>query len=53
MTAFQNPDGRIVAVVLNCAERDIPVGLRLGGDIANVVLPQRSLATFVLSGINS
>jgi len=53
VTAFQNPDGRIVAVVLNCAERDIPVGLRLGGDIANVVLPQRSLATFVLSGINS
>ncbi len=49
VAAFQNPDGTVVAVVLNCAERETAIALRMSGDVGSTVLPGKSLTTFVLS----
>lgn len=44
-TAFRNPDGRMVVVVLNRTEQPIPFTLRRGGQFARTVLPARSIMT--------
>ena len=46
--AFQNPDGGIAVVVLNCAKEADDVSLRLGGTTAKATLPAKSLTTFVI-----
>jgi len=48
-TAFQNPDGEIVVVVLNCTNNTKNVFLRLNDNTAEVTLPGKSLATCVIS----
>ncbi len=48
-TAFQNPNGEIVVVVLNCTKDQKDVFLRLNGSTAEVALPGRSLSTYVIS----
>jgi len=47
--AFKNPDGEIVAVVLNHGENAEKIHLRIEGITAPVSLPGRSLSTFVIS----
>lgn len=47
-TAFQNPDGEIVVVVLNCTKEQQNVFLRLGDSTAEVTLPEKSLVTYVI-----
>lgn len=44
-TAFQNPDGEIVAVVLNRTDKDQAARLRLGCETAKVKLPAHSLTS--------
>lgn len=47
-TAFQNPDGEIVVIVLNCTKEQNNAFLRLGDCTAEVVLPEKSLVTYVI-----
>ncbi|MGE5614991.1 MAG: glycoside hydrolase family 30 protein [Bacillota bacterium] len=47
-TAFQNPDGEIVVVVLNCMTEQSNVYLRLGDCTARLALPEKSLVTCVI-----
>ena len=46
--AFQNPDGRLIAVVLNTAAREQEAYLRLNGSTAKVCIKPQSLMTFVI-----
>ena len=46
--AFENPDGELVLVALNCARKSQEVYLRLGDGTAKVKLPAKSLSTFVI-----
>ena len=46
----RNADGSIGVVLLNQAERDIPVNIRMGGLlVADVPLPARTLSTLVFT----
>ena len=49
-TAFVNPDGSKVVVVMNRTEAPIRFGLRGLGDTAASTLPPRAIATFLVSG---
>ncbi len=46
--AFQNPDGEIILVVLNCAQTAQKVFLRLKEGTAAMPLPEKSLSTYVI-----
>ena len=47
-TAFQNPNGELVLVVLNSAEEELDAYIRLEGDTSKYTFPAESLATFVI-----
>lgn len=49
MTAFQNPDGTIAAVIFNGSEEPIPMNLRLNGQLAEFVMPAYSVASGIIS----
>lgn len=42
--AYRRPDGRITAVLLNRSGRELPVHLRMNGQVANLVLPPYEMA---------
>lgn len=44
VTAFQNPDGRLIVVILNRTEEDLPVILRLQNEIATVCVRAHSIS---------
>jgi len=46
--AFENPDGEIVLVALNCARKSCGTYLRIGDGTAKVNLPAKSLSTYVI-----
>lgn len=46
-TAFVNPDGKIVVVVMNKGEKEVPYFLWLDGQAAEVKSPARSIQTLV------
>ena len=48
VTAFKNPGGELIAVVLNHGDEDEKFRLRIEGITAPVELPGRSLSTFVI-----
>lgn len=48
VTAFKNPDGTTVAVILNQSERDIPFILKWKNHGAELSAPRRSIQTVVL-----
>jgi glucosylceramidase len=48
--AFANPDGPIVTVVLNEAEEDEMLDIRINGAAATITLPSRSLTTYLIDG---
>jgi glucosylceramidase len=48
MTAFQNPDGTVVVVVLNKSDKDLPAKLRIDSYSAAVTIAAKSLNTFVV-----
>lgn len=48
VTAFENPDGSLVAVLLNATQKTRDVRLRLGDTTAPLTLPRRSLTTCVV-----
>lgn len=48
-TAFQNPNGEIVVIVLNCTHTQKDVFLRLGDSTAEAALPAKSLTTYVIT----
>ncbi len=48
-TAFQNPDGSLVVVVLNKAKKKVPLNLRINEDVAQTYLKPNSITTFVIS----
>ena len=47
-TAFQNPDGEIIVVVLNKTEQKFDYKLCIGGKAANVESLPRSIVTITL-----
>ena len=48
VTAFQNPDGSIVAIILNRSSKEVPVTLRLEGALAQITALPRSISTGVI-----
>ena len=48
VTAFENPDGSLAAVFLNRTAEDLPVNIRLEGNVGRFVLPAQSIATAVI-----
>ncbi|HSC52056.1 MAG TPA: glycoside hydrolase family 30 protein [Phnomibacter sp.] len=47
-TAFENIDGKIVVVVLNRSEQDLPYKLCIGGKAINVTSSKHSIATLIV-----
>lgn len=47
-TAFLNPDQTIAVVLLNRTEKELPVNIRLGDEMASILLKQESITTAVL-----
>ena len=50
-TAYQNPDGRIVVVMMNRSSSAMPVCLRLDERICRLELPANSISTAVVDGM--
>lgn len=48
VTAFQNPDGSCVAILLNRQATPIPVALRLEEQIASFTMPAQALTTAII-----
>ncbi|PYZ96398.1 glucosylceramidase [Alteribacter lacisalsi] len=48
VTAFKNPDGSVVLVVLNEKETDVPFAISMEGLSARTVAKGRSIATYVM-----
>jgi len=48
LTAAKNPDGGVVAVMLNKSNEDVGYAVRLNGEIIRIQLPARTLSTFLL-----
>ena len=48
MTAAKNPDGSVVAVILNKTNEDTGYAFRMEGKVIRVSLPARTLSTFVI-----
>ncbi len=48
-TAFINPDGRIVAVLLNRTDHEIKVNVRLGEQMAQIVVGENTIGTVVIA----
>lgn len=46
--AARNPDGKYIAVVLNRENEDLPFTLRINGENAASVAPQRSIQTLII-----
>ena len=49
MTAFKNPDGKIVGVVMNTTKKKLPIVFRLLGCEATIVLDKKSITTFEIA----
>ena len=49
VTAFHNPDGKLVCALLNRNDFQIPVCLRLNGQIASLALEPESISTVIIS----
>ncbi|MGN0972529.1 MAG: glycoside hydrolase family 30 beta sandwich domain-containing protein, partial [Aristaeellaceae bacterium] len=47
-TAFRNPDGSLALVLLNKAEQELPVCLRVEEQLASFTLPPRSMTSGIL-----
>lgn len=45
VTAFRNPDGSLALVLLNKAEQELPVQLRVEDQLGSFILPPRSLTS--------
>jgi len=48
VTAFSNPDGEIVVVVLNTSDKDATPKIRLNDCTAEFNMPAKSLETLVI-----
>jgi glucosylceramidase len=47
--AFVNPDGQVVVVLANTADKDLPVSLRVDGKLIKVTLPAKSFNTLCVA----
>ncbi|MCI6467795.1 MAG: glucosylceramidase [Faecalicatena sp.] len=47
--AFENPDGTVILVILNCMENPYEVFVRLEDTIAEIFVPEKSVSTYVVS----
>ncbi len=47
-TAFVNPDGSVVAILMNATEDDHEIGLSMNGHAAELTSPKRSMMTVVM-----
>lgn len=45
IVSLKNPDGTIVVVFLNCSKENVPVKLRLNGQVAEIEIPEKSIVT--------
>lgn len=52
VTAYKNPDGSIVLVLLNRSEKTMPVNIRINGQIARTEVPARAICTGVIEKYN-
>ncbi|MCU9613067.1 glucosylceramidase [Caldibacillus lycopersici] len=49
ITALKNPDGTVVIVLLNRSEEDLPVSLRLNGQVSHFTVQANSINTGILN----
>lgn len=49
ITSIKNPNGDIVSVFMNREEKDIPVSVRISGQVVNITIPARSIATTIIN----
>ncbi|WP_040952244.1 glycoside hydrolase family 30 protein [Gorillibacterium massiliense] len=47
-TAFKNPDGSLVLVFMNRTNKELPIKIRLNGQVADFTLPTGAIATGIL-----
>ena len=47
-----NPDGSVVAVVMNATDEDHEIGLSMDGHAVEVVSPKRSMMTAVMERVD-
>ncbi len=47
-TSFLNPDGKIITVVMNKGEKEVPYFLWIDGQAAETMIPARSIQTLVI-----
>lgn len=52
VAAFENLDGNIILVVLNCTEEYCQSFIRLDEAAAKIVIPEKSISTYVISPAN-
>jgi len=50
VTAWENPDGTIVLILLNRGVEAVPVNIRLQGKEADITVSARSIVSGVVSG---
>lgn len=50
VTAYRNPDGRVIVILLNRKEECLSVNLRMSGMIAGIEIPGKSICTGVIDG---
>lgn len=48
VTVFKNPDGEMIAVLLNRTEEEMPVCFRLNGKLCNITLSPNAIGTAVI-----
>ena len=49
VTVWENPDGRIVLILLNRGEEAVPVHIRISGKEAEILLSAHGIASGVIS----
>lgn len=47
--AVENPNGEIVLIILNCAEKDYEISIRLERDTAALSIPSKTISTYIIA----
>lgn len=48
ITAMKNPNGDIISILMNKEEEDIPVSVRINGQVSNIIIPSGSIVTAII-----
>lgn len=51
VTAYRNPDGTVIIVILNHSGQPHPVNIRIKGQITQVKIPAKAIGTGIITGV--